>query len=336
MRKWFIAFTILAVALAGAASSQEQVIVYSSFHDEFIQAWARPFTEATGIPVLNIVVSSGESHSRLRAEAQRPQANFWLSVRPAILEQAYEEGLTEAWVPENAENILPVFQYEEPYITAVGYYPLVVFYNPTALQRAGLEPPTPDWESLTDPAYRGQIVMPHPATSGTAYALITTNLQRFIQAGGTEEDGWEYLSRLYENVAQFTRSGRAPQSMVAQGEYAIGIGFYDAVWQFQQEGFPIEVLVPEPTFSEPYGAAIVAGGPHQEAAQQFFEFLLSPEGQAVLTDFGNAPVVAGAEALEGGVTVDPDQVVHVDHSWAAEHRDRLLGEFQQVTGAEPQ
>jgi iron(III) transport system substrate-binding protein len=335
MRTWLTGLTML-VVLAGAASAQQQVIVYSSFHDEFIQAWGRPFTEQTGIPVLNIVVSSGESHSRLRAEAQRPQANFWLSVRPAILEQAYEEGLIEAWAPVNAANILPAYQYEEPYITAVGTYPLVIFYNPTALQRAGLEPPTPDWEDLTDEAYRGQIVMPHPATSGTAYALITTNLQRFMQEGGSEDEGWEYLSRLYENVAQFTRSGRAPQSMVAQGEYPIGIGFYDAVWQFQQEGFPIEVVVPEPTFSEPYGAAIVRGGPHQEAAQAFFEFLLSPEGQEVLTDFGNAPITEGAGALEGGVTIDPDQVIAVDHSWAAENRDRLLQRFQDVTGAEPQ
>lgn len=335
MRKWCIGFTALLLALAGTATSQE-VIVYSSFHDEFIQAWARPFTEETGIPVLNIVVSSGESHSRIRAEAERPQANFWLSVRPAILEQAYNEGLIEAWKPENASNIMPVFQYDEPYITAVGYYPLVVFYNQDALDRAGLEAPTPDWESLADPAYQGQIVMPHPATSGTAYAIITTNLQRFMQSGGSEEEGWEYLSRLYGNVAQFTRSGRAPQSMVAQGEYPIGIGFYDAVWQFQQEGFPIEVMVPEPTFSEPYGAAIVKDGPHQEAAQAFFEFLLSPEGQAVLPEFGNAPVIEGAEAVEGGVMVDPEQVVNVDHTWAAENRDRLLAEFQEVTGAEPQ
>ena len=336
MRRWLMGLVALVVATAGTASSQGQVIVYSSFHDEFIQAWGRPFTAATGIPVLNIVVSSGESHSRLRAEAQRPQANFWLSVRPAILEQAYNEGLIEAWAPVNAANIQSAYQYDAPYITAVGTYPLVVFYNPTALARAGLQPPTPDWESLTDMAYRGQIVMPHPATSGTAYALITTNLQRFMQAGGSEDDGWMYLARLYANVAQFTRSGRAPQSMVAQGEYPIGIGFYDAVWQFQQEGFPIEVLVPEPTFSEPYGAAIVRGGPHPEAAQAFFEFLLTPEGQAVLTDFGNAPIIEGAAALEGGVTVDPDQVIVVDYSWAADNRDRLLQKYQELTGAEPQ
>lgn len=334
MRKLLLS-AVFVIASSSWVFAQE-VILYSSFHDEFIQALARPFTEETGIPVRNIVISSGESHSRLRAEVNRPQADFWLSVRPAILEQAYEEGLTEAYTPSGAENILPPFQYEEPYITAVGYYPLVVFYNPTTLERASLEAPTVEWDSLLDPSYQGQIVMPHPATSGTAYSLITTNLQRYIQSGGTEDDGWEYLSKLYDNVAQFTRSGRAPQSLVATGEYPIGIGFYDAVWQFQQEGYPIEVLAPHPTFSEPYGAAIVKDGPNPEAARAFFDHLMTPEAQRALTDFGNVPVIAGVEGLEGGLEIDPDQVIKVDHKWSAEQRDRLLERFQQVTGAEPQ
>jgi iron(III) transport system substrate-binding protein len=75
------------------------------------------------------------------------------------------------------------------------------------------------------------------------------------------------VRQLAQNVAQFTRSGRAPQALVAQGEYPIGIGFYDAVWQLQQEGFPVEVVVPNPAFAEPYGAAVVRGGPNSEGAR---------------------------------------------------------------------
>ncbi len=330
-RLWFV---VLAVLALGSAKAQE-VIVYSPFNDEFMQALARPFTQETGIRVLNIVISTGESQSRLRAEAARPQADFWLSVRPAILQQALEEGLIESYRPNGSDAVLPAYQYDAEHITAIGTYPLVIFYNSQALGRADLPVPTGDWDQLLDPAYEGQIVMPHPATSGTAYSAIATMLQRAMQAGGTEDDGWEYVAALNPNIAQYTRSGRAPQTLVSQGEYPIGIGFYDAVWQLQQEGFPIEVVIPDPVFAEPYGGAVVAGAPNPENARLFYDYLVSPAAQDVLGQFGNYPVIEGAALPEGGVEVPGDQVIEVDFQWSAENRDRILQRFQEVTQAEP-
>ena len=333
MRKLVIAL-VAALALFGAKA--QEVIVYSPFSDEFMQALARPFTQETGIRVLNIVISTGESQSRLRAEAARPQADFWLSVRPAILAQAFEEGLIEAYTPVGADAVLPAYRYDEPFMTAIGTYPLVFFYNTQAVARTRVPVPTGDWDQLLDDAYRGQIVMPHPATSGTAYSAIATILQNAIQGGMTEEDGWAFVAALSQNVAQFTRSGRAPQTLVSQGEYPVGIGFYDAVWQLQQEGFPVEVVIPDPVFAEPYGGAVVAGAPNPENARAFFDFLVSTAAQDVLGQFGNYPVVAGAALPVGGIDVPSEQVIEVDFLWSAENRDRILTTFQDVTQAEPQ
>ena len=327
--------SLLTVGALSGAMAQE-VIVYSPFSDEFMQALARPFTEETGIRVLNIVISTGESQSRLRAEAARPQADFWLSVRPAILQQAFEEGLIEAYTPAGADTVLPAFQYDEAHITAIGTYPLVFFYNTQAVNRTGVPVPTGDWDQLLDEAYRGQIVMPHPATSGTAYSAIATILQTAIQGGGTEEDGWDFVGQLAQNVAQFTRSGRAPQTLVSQGEYPVGIGFYDAVWQLQQEGFPVEVVIPDPVFAEPYGGAVVAGAPNPDNARAYSDYLLTPTAQDVLGQFGNYPVIAGAAVPAGGVDVPSDQVIDVDFRWSADNRSRILDTFQAVTQAEPQ
>jgi iron(III) transport system substrate-binding protein len=333
MRKLIV--TLLA-AIALSHTIAQEVIVYSPFSDEFMQALARPFTQATGIRVLNIVISTGESQSRLRAEKERPQADFWLSVRPAILQQAMEEGLIEAYKPAGSDTIASAYQYAEEHITAIGTYPLVFFYNTQAVARAGVPIPTGDWAQLLESPFQGEIVMPHPATSGTAYSVITTILQNAIQQGGTEEDGWAVVAALGQNVAQFTRSGRAPQTLVSQGEYPVGIGFYDAVWQLQQEGFPIEVVIPNPVFAEPYGGAVVAGAPNPANARAFFDYLISIPAQNVLGQFGNYPVVVGAALPEGGVEVPSEQVIDVDFRWSAENRSRILETFQAVTQAEPQ
>lgn len=333
MRK-LVAAVFAAIALSAAVA--QEVIVYSPFSDEFMQALARPFTQETGIRVLNIVISTGESQSRLRAEKERPQADFWLSVRPAILQQAFDEGLIEAYNPNGADAILPAYRYPEDHITAIGTYPLVFFFNTQAVTRAQVPVPTGDWAQLLEPVFKGEIVMPHPATSGTAYSVVTTILQNAIQNGGSEEDGWAVMGALSQNIAQFTRSGRAPQTLVSQGEYPIGIGFYDAVWQLQQEGFPVEVVIPSPVFAEPYGGAIVAGAPNPGNARAFFDYLLSLPAQNILGQFGNYPVVAGATLPVGGIDVPSEQVIDIDFRWSAENRNRILATFQEVTQAEPQ
>lgn len=322
-------------AAPGSALSGE-IVVYSPFNDEFMQALAAPFTARTGVEVLNVVISTGETVSRLRAERERPQADFWLSARPAILQNAFGEDLIAAYNPRGAQNIRPEFQYEAAHITAVGTYPLVLFSNTQAVARLGIPRPTGEWSQLLIPAYRDQVVMPHPATSGTAYSVITTVLQYHLQNGMSEEDGWRFVEGLNRSVAQFTRSGRAPQTLVAQGEFPVGIGFYDAVWQLQQEGFPVEVIVPNPVFAEPYGAAIVANAPNMAAAQAFFDYLLTPEAQGILTQFGNYPVVAGVSPPVGGVDVLTEQVIEIDFLWSAENRSRILDRFQAVTQADPQ
>ena len=336
MRRFVTCIAALAVLAFGSAQAQGDVIVYSPFNDEFMQALAEPFTAETGMQVLNIVISTGESQSRLRAEAQRPQADVWLSVRPAILQQAFDEDLIEAYEPAGADGVLPAYRYDEEHIQAVGTYPLVFFYNPNLVERMGIEAPTGDWDQLLDPMFEDAIVMPHPATSGTARAALGTMLQMPIQAGGSEDDGWVYVTELNRSVAQFTRSGRAPQTLVAQGEYPIGIGFYDAVWQLQQEGFPLEVVVPNPAFAEPYGAAVVAGAPNPDGARAFMDYLLTPEAQEVLTRFGNYPIVEGVAPPEGGVDIPSDQVIDVPFRWLADNTSRLLDTFQEVTQAEPQ
>ncbi|TVR90329.1 MAG: extracellular solute-binding protein [Spirochaetaceae bacterium] len=323
-------------AFAGGGREQraQQVVVYSPFNDEFMQALSAPFTEETGIEVLNVVISTGESLSRLRAEQQRPQADFWLSVRPAILHGAFEEGLIEAYSPAAASAIAPAFRYPEEHITAIGTYPLVFFYNTTMVNGA-VPAPSSDWADLVQPGMRDQVVMPHPATSGTAYSAIATILQHAIQSGEGEDVGWSYVEQLNASVAQFTRSGRAPQTLVAQGEYPVGIGFYDAVWQLQQEGYPVGVVIPDPVFAEPYGGAVVAGAQNAEAARRYFEYLLSPRAQSALTRFGNYPVVEGVTPPEGGVAVPSEQVIEIDFRWSSENRNRILDTFQDITQAEP-
>lgn len=314
--------------------SCRNVVVYSSFPDEEIAQLAEPFTEMTGITVSNVVVSSGEGLARIQAEASNPQADYWLSVRGSLLLDALSNDppLIVEYKPKTVDQIASVYQYPDTtYFTGIGMYPLVFHYNPNVAEEIGLEPPQ-SYEDLLDPQYEGLLVMPHPGTSGTAYSLITV----FLQLYG-EEQGWEFIRQMVNNMDQLTRSGRAPQNFVAQGEYPFGIGFFDAVWYLGEagEGFPIEPVFPSPTFADPFSGAVVAGAPNQECAELFYDYLLTVPAQEVFLDYGTYSVREDVAPPTGAPPLADLEVLDYDWQTWGERRDEILDRFVDETAIAP-
>lgn len=328
-----LAAALLALVGASAMGAPREIVVYSPFPDEQIQDLARPFTAKTGIRVTNMVISSGEILARIKAERNNPQADFWLSVRALYLKEAVESTppLIERYKPANLEGVAEAYKFPgSDYLVGVGMYPLVFFYNTTAMKNLKLEPPK-NWADLLDPKWKDRIVMPHPATSGTAYSAITT----ILEMSKTEDEGWDFVAKLSRNISQFTRSGRAPQNLVARGEYPLGIGFFDAVYQLRDEGYPIEFVFPSPIYADPWCAAVVAGAKNPEGAKAFYDYLLTKEAQQILTKYGNYSVRVDVPAPKGGIPLSQMNVLDSDWIWASVHKNRILDKFQAVTQAEP-
>jgi len=128
------------------------------------------------------------------------------------------------------------------------------------------------------PEFTGQIMVAHPSTSGTSYTAIATILQM-----RGEEAGWEYIRKYAGQIAQFTKSGAAPAKFVCQGEAAVGIVFsHDIVNEIENNSCPLELTFPaEGTGYEIGGQAILKGAKHLQAAKLWFDWAISPEGQAL-------------------------------------------------------
>ena len=87
---------------------------------------------------------------------------------------------------------------------AVTGYMAAFCVNNEVLERKNLPMPA-SWEDLLDPVYKGEVVMPNPASSGTGYLQIASLLQM-----KGEEEGWQFLEALDENIAQYIKSGSRP------------------------------------------------------------------------------------------------------------------------------
>ncbi len=118
---------------------------------------------------------------------------------------------------------------------------------------------------LTDPKFKGEVVMPNPASSGTGYIQVDSLLQMM-----GEEKGWAFLEKLDKNVAQYIKSGSKPCNAASAGEICGGRFLRAARHQEHRGRYPIAmVIASEGAGNELEANALVAASKHKDAAKRF-------------------------------------------------------------------
>jgi iron(III) transport system substrate-binding protein len=100
-----------------------------------------------------------------------------------------------------------------------------------------------------------------------------------------EDEAFEYLKKLNDNVSQYTKSGSAPVKAAARGETGLGIVFmHDAIAQ-AASGFPVKAIAPcEGTGYEIGSMSIVKGARNMDNAKVWYDWALSPDVQSRMKD----------------------------------------------------
>src|SRR5882724_583035 len=176
-----LAAIVAGVLLAGrAASAQQQVVVNCEVELDWCDALKARFEAATGIKAAMTRKTDGETIAQLRAEASNPRVDVIHAVDTAASRQLAEEGLLEVYKSPNLAELqdwaVRVAEknkyYQMPLYTGVIGYG----YNTELLAKKNMPEPK-CWADLANPAYKGEVQMADPTTSGTAYTTIVTLLQ---------------------------------------------------------------------------------------------------------------------------------------------------------------
>jgi iron(III) transport system substrate-binding protein len=241
------------------------------------------FEKETGISVNMVRLSSGETYAKVRAEARNPKTDIWWAGTGDPHLQAASEGLTleykspmlgelQDWAVKQAESA--GYRTVGVYAGALGWG-----YNTEIFEQKNLKDPT-CWADLLDPAFKGEIQIANPNSSGTAYTALAT----LVQIMG-EDQTFDYLKKLNANVSQYTKSGSAPVKAAARGETAIGIVFmHDAVSQ-AVEGFPVKAVAPcEGTGYEIGSMSIIKGAKNLDNAKKWYDWALSAKVQSSMKE----------------------------------------------------
>ena len=236
------------------------------------------------------------------------------------------EGMLEPYAPAGVEKLDPKFvdKGDVPSWVGMDAWVAAVCYNTVEAEKEGLTPPT-SWKDLTDPMYKGHVIMPNPNSSGTGFLDVSSWLQMF-----GEEDGWAYMDGLHENIARYTHSGSKPCKLAAAGEIPIGVSFAFRGAKSKAAGAPLEIIVPsEGVGWDMEATAIVAGTDDPEAAQKLVDFTITKEANEM---YNTGYAVVAMPGIAKPVEYFPegllDAMIDNDFEFAANNRAAILKEWQ--------
>lgn len=319
------ALTIGSVAVA-YAQQKTKLTVYTALENDQLG----PFKQAIEKAVPEVEISwvrdsTGVITARFLAEKDNPRADMVLGLAASSLLMFETAGLLEEYKPKGVEELKEIFRDPKaPYTyTGMDAYLGVVCYNTAEGAKVDTTAPS-SWQDLLKPAFKGKIVMPHPASSGTGYLMVAGWLQ-----GMGEEAGWKFMDGLHENIAAYLHSGSAPCVQAAKGERVVGLALDMRGASEKTKGAPLEVVIPkEGTGWEMEAIAIVKGTKNLEAAKKVADWgatkgasELYSKSYAIVAYPGvdNTPPNYPANAEKG--------MIKNDLGWMAANRDRVLAEW---------
>ena len=314
-------------AVAGSALAQKtNLTVYTALETDQLKAYQEGFNKAyPDIELTWVRDSTGVVTTKLLAEKNNPKADVVMGVAASSLAIFDTEGMLVPYAPKGIERV--VAQYKDsknpPAWVGMDVWGATICFNTVEAAKKNIPKPE-TWKDLTKAVYKDQVVMPHPASSGTGYFDVTAWLQMWGEA-----EGWKFMDGLHQNVAQYMHSGSRPCATAANGEYVVGISFEYRANREKAQGKPIDLVFPKEGLGWDLEAiGIHKGTKNMAAAQKLVDWAITDDAMKLYAkNFAIVAVPSNNSPLPNVPADYASRLVKNDFAWAAKNRDRILAEW---------
>ncbi len=305
---------------AGSTPPSTQASVYTSQPNSDISAMVSAFNKK--YPDIKVdVFRSGteEVVSKIEAEAKAGAANADVAfIADALtMEKLKSVNLLQKYSSPDAKGI------DAKYMDPQGFYQgTKVIATGIAINTDKVKTDPTTWKALTDPAVKGQAVMPSPLYSGAA----AYNVALFADNPAL---GWSYWNDLAANGMRVLKGNGGVLTEVANGTASYGMVVEFIVARAAAKGSPVKFIYPSdgvPVITEPI--AIMKDAKHADAAKKFVDFVFSADGQDVGSKLGYVPVKPGAPVPNGLKGVDQLNVMAADVAKLSAQIDNAKAQFK--------
>ena len=338
IRRISLAFAAACLLSAALPASAQLNLYCSSPNTAWCQGMANGFEKATGIKAAVVQKATGEMLAQVKAERANPKGDVWWAGPGDAYLQAAEDGLLETYTSPNVKDLQDWAQR----VTAVsqgrvsGVYGgiLSLGYN-TELQTKKKLPVPKCWKDLLDPAYKNEVMLGNPNSSGTAYLMLASLVQIF-----GEDEAYKYMKALNANVSSYARSGIGPMTAVKQGEIYVGSTVLHGVINEIVAGFPVKPVLPcEGVGYEIGSMAIIKGARNLDNAKKFVDWALTADAQKIgfeVKEFA-IPTNKNVQLPPTVPALTEFKVINYDFAkyGSSETRKRLLERWEKEIGQAP-
>lgn len=330
MQRVLAGLLVLAALVSGCggkpAAEEKRLTLYTSFGADLYNPLAQAFEQKTGIKVDVVFGGTGEILTRVDAEKANPLADVVLGGGA----ESYVAYL-HLWQPYKVkDDALIPDQLKAADRAWYGFnsLPIVLAYN-TKMVTAAAAPK--GWADLTDPKWKGKIVMADATKSGTSYAQVTAMLSIF---GKDDGKGWDVVKKVVANSKVLGSSSLVVKGL-NDGEYAVALTYEQGAFKYKQAGGPVEIVYPkEGTVSFPDAVAMAKGARHPNNAKLFMDWLFSKETQEMAArQLLLRPARTDVAPPEGLVPAQEIKLIGFDMTWAGTRRSEILNIWKDIVTA---
>ena len=262
-------------ASAGEPKETKTLTVYSAGPDGLAANIQQAFEEKTGMKVEMFQGTTGKILSRLEAEKNNPVADVVVLASVASMDGMKKSDQLQSY--KDAENAAKI---NRDWSDAEGYYygysasALGIAYNTKNTKVAPAE-----WQDLSKSEWKGKINIPDPSLSGSAVDFI----YGYTEA---EKSAWDTIQSWKMNGLQVNGANKEALDSVITGDKDATISGVDYMaYKAKADGEPVEIVYPKSgTVVSPRAVGIMKDAKNVKGAQAYVDFLLSDEGQKLVTD----------------------------------------------------
>ncbi|WP_017471410.1 extracellular solute-binding protein [Amphibacillus jilinensis] len=273
----FIASLMLLVILVTACGQgdEDELVVYSSRNERFVQPLLDKFSEETGITVRTLHEADA---LQLKEETGNVQADIFISNDIGALEYLRMEDLLASFDGEGVETIDAPYRADDNSWIAISARSRGFIYNKDMITEEEM-PKT--MEALMDAEFEGQFAITRGGNGG-----MIGNVSALRNEWGDERTA-EWVEAIKDNAGGIYSGHGDIRQAVGAGEHPFGLvnNYYYHQQLEEPNNNNVGFIYPDQgegdmgVIANAAGVGLVNGAPNEEDAKAFIEWLLLPENQ---------------------------------------------------------
>lgn len=309
---------------SSGGGESKNLIIYCPHPVEFIDPIVNEFESQTGIQTEVVTAGSGELLKRIESEGDNPLGDVMWGGSLSTLQPKAD--LFEEYKSANEDAVIDDYKNKDGHITRFSVIPSVIMVNTNLIGDIKVE----GFEDLLNPELKGKIANADPSKSSSAFEHLINQL--YAMGNGNPEDGWDYVTKLTNNLDGKLLSGSsAVYKGVADGEYTVGLTFEEAAVKYAKDGAPVKVIYPsEGTIAKADGVAIIKNAQNMDNAKKFIDFVTSKEAQTVVATQLNRRSVRNDVEGEGLEPLENIKMISDDETWVNENKQTMLDKYKDI------